>query len=54
MKEIKEESSVCCNANKIIQGSAEGTHYYACQNCKKEFINSTKILKKSFTKHNEE
>lgn len=37
----KEEKSKCCGASKIVQGSAEGTHYYACQDCKKEFIPST-------------
>lgn len=35
---MNEQKSQCCGAKRRVCGSDEGTYYYDCQNCGKEFI----------------
>lgn len=37
----KEPKSACCGAPRRVCGSDEGTYYYDCQNCGKEFISAS-------------
>lgn len=40
---MKKELSYCCKAEKKVVNGKEGTSYFACTKCEKEFISETEI-----------